>query len=834
MKKRSRVIASNRSIVKVMDRPEQVVAANTISTSRYGASFTQGNFLWDFFLAHAQADKEAAESLYELLRLRNRVFLASHCLQLGDDWDSEIAKAQRLSRITVVLVSIHSEAAYYQREEIATAIDMAGRDKDKYRVVPIYLGTQLSENATIPYGLRLKQGLTITGLSELAKAAKSLVELLDKINGRVYANINLARYTKLKRNDNIVTKLFKEVFESFPSAINWITNSLEVNFFSRAGQAYTEQLEKRYNSVRVLGMREPMLLRNIYTRVNILEKITAQQRISLDELEQYFDRDRRGFGIARETKEGNEIVNTLSKFIVLGKPGAGKTTFLRYTILQAADGALKEQRVPVFISLKQWSDSNKSLMDFIIEQFDTCHFPQAGQFIDHLLQAGRCLLLFDGLDEVSTTKQDPIISEIQAFTDKYSANQFILSCRIAAYSYCFEHFTDVEMADFNDGQIESFIYSWFVADQEKAKLCWKELEANPPIKELASVPLLLTLLCLAFDETMKFPKNRSELYREAIDALLKKWDVSRKIVRQEIYKNLSLIRKESLFSRIAAITFEAGQYFIPQRTLERAIADFIRHLPGTKEEDLEPDSEAILKAIEAQHGIFVERARGIYSFSHLTFQEYFTAKYVVDNAEKGALKELVKNHLTEDRWIEVFLIAVGALFEADNFLLQIKAEVDSLLPDNLSSILNNIKRWLDKDTISVVSKYSLTGDAPILISLFLRSYTLAHALSHAQDLDRARDLALDLFRACDLAQTSTLIRVRDFARERARARVRLLDRNRNLVRAFDRNFRKVLDLENYLKANLLLVNCLNTECYVSKEIRQKILRELLTVPKALE
>jgi predicted NACHT family NTPase len=64
--------------------------------------------------------------------------------------------------------------------------------------------------------------------------------------------------------------------------------------------------------------------------------------------------------------------------------------------------------------------------------------------------------------------------------------------------------------------------------------------------------------------------------------------------------------------------------------VEQHIIDYIRNLPGAQEDEeaLQLDSEAVLKSIEAQHGLLVERARGIYSFSHLTFQEYFTAKQI--------------------------------------------------------------------------------------------------------------------------------------------------------------------------------------------------------------
>lgn len=52
------------------------------------------------------------------------------------------------------------KGAYYQREEMAAAIDLACRDKDQHRVVPILLDTQ-SMGTALPYGLRLKHRLSV-------------------------------------------------------------------------------------------------------------------------------------------------------------------------------------------------------------------------------------------------------------------------------------------------------------------------------------------------------------------------------------------------------------------------------------------------------------------------------------------------------------------------------------------------------------------------------------------------------------------------------------------------------------------------------------------------
>jgi hypothetical protein len=139
---------------------------------------------WDFFLAHAGADKEKAESLYEYLADKSRVFLDSRCLRLGDDWDAELAAAQRHSLVTVVLVSINTEAAYYEREEVAAAIALARKDRDKHRVVPVYTDVTRSDDARIPYGLRLKHGISLGDDCTLADAAARLLDLRVSLSGR--------------------------------------------------------------------------------------------------------------------------------------------------------------------------------------------------------------------------------------------------------------------------------------------------------------------------------------------------------------------------------------------------------------------------------------------------------------------------------------------------------------------------------------------------------------------------------------------------------------------------------------------------------------------------
>jgi TIR domain/NACHT domain len=467
--------------------------------------------------------------------------------------------------------------------------------------------------------------------------------------------------------------------------------------FGAAGRKYSEKLEQLYNTIRILGMEAPVPLRTIYVRVNILEKITARHTASVKDLEAFFQRDKQRFGFKQATKTGLEIINSLQKVIVLGKPGAGKSTFLKFLALLAIDGELATARVPIFVSLKEWSDSRVPLMQFIVTQFDICDFPDALPYVRRLLNNGKCLLLLDGFDEV-TGDISTAISQIRDFSNKYPTNQFILSCRIAAYDYVFEHFTEVEMADFEDGEIQTFIDNWFGSGSPKAIRCWNELKDDPAIHELARIPLLLTMLCLAFDEQMTFPTNRAELYHEAVNALLKKWDSSRDIKRQEVYKQLTPRRKEVLLGYVASQTFQRGQYFLPRKMLEAHVRDYIEHLPGAEETTLDLDSEAIVKSIEAQHGLLVERARGIYSFSHLTLQEYFTACHIFEHWSDEGVRDIVAKHLLDSDWREVILLAAAMLSSADQLLMTMRRKISNSATRDVNVLLGQVSRCVKSTT----------------------------------------------------------------------------------------------------------------------------------------
>lgn len=664
-------------------------------------------------------------------------------------------------------------------------------------------------------------------------------------------------------------------------------------------------IQQRCGTMRVLDMTQPIGLIDIYTNVNLLEQLTADRRLKLTQLLEDFDPELHSFdriGLSRVAEKpilGIDAVARYPKLMVWGRPGSGKTTFLKYIAIQCSSGKLLENLVPIFITLREFSEAKNqpSCLEFILQAFS--NFSLKDNQITEIIEQGKALILFDGLDEIREEDAIRVIKEIQDFSDHYHTNRFVITCRIAAREYMFATFTEVEVADFNQAQIKTFASKWFQAkesDSDTAERFIEQLQSNPPIKELATNPLLLTLLLLEFEDSGDFPADRAELYKQGIATLLRKWDAKRGIVRDQLYRNLSVQRKKDLLSQIALTTFEHRDFFFKKRDFSRYISEFIRNLPNTQTdpEDLQLYSEAVLKSIESQHGLLVERARDIYSFSHLTFQEYFTARKIVKSSDPQTLEKALQglvSHITEKSWREIFILVVGMLQPADYLLRLMKQQIDAMLAadEKLQQFLSWVSKKSHRVEVSHNSAavrafyFSLAGDRhPQRHPTSYRNYELIRALDYqlfillrlgnsgAFDVGLDDILGLACERALELDRTHHAYAFKGaffLAYERAinlapklgdalqilknqlpdldshdwkfwqwwqvngqawteQLRAMLIE-HRDIGYDWQFSDEQKKRLRRYHDATLLLVTCLNGDCYVSREVRQEIVETLL-------
>lgn len=432
-------------------------------------------------------------------------------------------------------------------------------------------------------------------------------------------------------------------------------------------KTYKDNLRTNLSTTKVLGNPKPIEIEKVYTDVFVHDRPSATRRFAgdvetlnkalLEELHR------------QERLSAVDAARTGGNLFVLGRPGAGKTTLLKYLAILCCKGNIS--KTPIFITLKDWSDSGQSLFSYVCHQFDICGFPSAEAFVSALLSKGDAIILLDGLDEVSEAqhKRNEVIRDVVTFSRKFRKCQYCLTCRTAATDYSFENFNYVEVADFTLDQQLAFVSQWYGDDRkrlERFKAGWQEANQDG-LRDLGRTPLLLTLLCLAFDETFHFPLRQVDLYQDALDALLRKWDSSRLIVRDPFYKNLSHSRREHLLESVAAHFYLDSRVAFQRIELEDAVLQYLSSLPD-KEVSGRADAFTVVRQIEAQHGLIVERAAGVYAFSHLTIQEYLTASFLVKSRDDRLLGQVSALAIRDPKWREVMLFTVGLMPKADPIL----------------------------------------------------------------------------------------------------------------------------------------------------------------------
>jgi predicted NACHT family NTPase len=681
----------------------------------------------------------------------------------------------------------------------------------------------------------------------------------------------------------LALSIFQMLFESSSRVLYQLNESLQQEIF-KASKKYNQNYSERHGTLKVLGMREPIPLESVYIAVQFLDNTTIRRFETIEALENvYRQSQQRGF-YRRDSqrKSGLEVANQTQYLMVLGGPGMGKSTFLRKVGLEILSGEqphwFQHDCIPVFIELKEFRFGDIDLEGAIANEFETCGFPHHQKFTRAALEQGKLLILLDGLDEVPSERMGEAIAKIRNMVDRYDKNRFIISCRIAAYRHNFSRFTDVEIANFDDQQIHRFIQHWFLNDTYKGQECWAKLLSSDyaAAKELTHTPLLLTLTCLLYQRAGQFPTNRATLYEKALRTLLEEWSGEKGLPQTILYRGLDTKRKELMISKIAYDAFQNNRFFLSRRELASQIEHLLKEmLPD------EPfiDGYAVLKSIEIHHGILVERADGIYSFSHLTLQEFLTAQHIIDTRQN--VQDVVVQHLVDLHWREVFLLLAG-LQQADDLLLLMEKQASSLIQTpNLKSLLT----WADQSTIASEGSYKPVVKRAIAIFLALdlaqalaldqarvrslnldidRARNLALALDHTLTLNRALDLAL--VRALDLSRALELVidiahkfeEIRIFSHVKFNVLIAWLDALKvkaphhqktlaarkafieqihltwlnalNLYREWINLSRKeVTALDQYLFANLLIVQCRRSAVWVSPQTWEAIEDRIMRV-----
>lgn len=220
------------------------------------------------------------------------------------------------------------------------------------------------------------------------------------------------------------------------------------------------------------------------------------------------------------------------KLLILGEPGAGKTT----TLLTLADELLGEAiatpgtALPIIFELSAWKNDGQTIWEWLKAQLKEMYYiqPKESQV---WLEQKLLLPLLDGLDELGMNRQVTCIRAINQFVEQFAYPQVVVCCRLENYQQGRTSqgatLTQLEGAvilePLGDEQIQQYLQNVGRSD------LWRELKTSAEMGAMLEPdregkpgflrsPLLLTIAAVAYEG--KPFANRTELFEAYIDRRL--------------------------------------------------------------------------------------------------------------------------------------------------------------------------------------------------------------------------------------------------------------------------------------------------------------------------
>jgi predicted NACHT family NTPase len=185
--------------------------------------------------------------------------------------------------------------------------------------------------------------------------------------------------------------------------------------------------------------------------------------------------------------------------LILGDAGAGKTTTLIALAEQllTAAGQDRQQPLPVILNLASWADKRPSIASWVVAELQAKYqIPRAlGQ---KWLEAHELALLLDGLDELPADAQPACIAAINHFHLEYGLTGIVVCSRLKAYENQparLQFSGAVRLNPLTAEQVNTYLES---AGEAFAGLR-VALQRDEVLAEMARSPLMLSVMCLAYD-----------------------------------------------------------------------------------------------------------------------------------------------------------------------------------------------------------------------------------------------------------------------------------------------------------------------------------------------
>lgn len=375
-----------------------------------------------------------------------------------------------------------------------------------------------------------------------------------------------------------------------------------------------------------------------------------------------------------------EAAATYHRLVILGDPGGGKTTTTRRMMNLFAERQLKrkaDRSIAMMVVLRDWATEltagKKTILEVLQQVSATRHSisPPDG-VLEELLEKGRVRIFFDGLDELlNTSDRTTVVEVVEGFVHRFPLVPIVVTSRRIGYPQApldSDLFSVIEISSFDDEQRREYVQKWFsfeedLAEAEREHRVDSFVNETDDLSDIATNPLMLSLMCALYSHEQYIPRNRPEVYEKCSKLMFDSWDGDRGIKPTLTFQSHMMGALDAL----ALYTFAQGlnEAGLSRTLLIKRLTKYLRGRRFRTEDEARAAAGSFLNHCSGRAWVLSEVSPERYAFTHSTFVEYFAARQLTRKAKSSkALGRSLLEKVSSAEWDVVCQLALQLQDEA--------------------------------------------------------------------------------------------------------------------------------------------------------------------------
>jgi GTPase SAR1 family protein len=296
------------------------------------------------------------------------------------------------------------------------------------------------------------------------------------------------------------------------------------------------------------GVLEKSLHSRVMVELSLEERLDAVEHLGIDELP---DKS----GQALPTGVGvTDVFNRMGEgrtLLILGEPGAGKTTTLltltKHLITRTEQDLSRP--IPVVFNLSSWASKRQNIADWVVQELNR-QYKVSKSLAKTWIKEQQLLLTLDGLDEVKSEYREDCVQALNEFMQKHGQTEIIVCSRIQDYNALSTRLQlqgAICVQSLTDEQIKQYLNS--AGNQLEALRTL--LEKDTALQELAKSPLTLSVMTLAYEGKLvedlpqidSIEEHRRHLFNTYIETMFSRKEAKQKYPKEQAMRWLIWLAK---------------------------------------------------------------------------------------------------------------------------------------------------------------------------------------------------------------------------------------------------------------------------------------------------